>query len=337
MKINIFQQVDAIPKPESMGSIFPLVPPLKVNVKNKGRVEFVPHPHGLAAPAASGPTASMIQDLDVETVPELRHRLRIGYLGPRIALLPHPVPRFARARVAVDGDVDGRCTRPRRTFPSGASSRGKPLFASARQRAARRRRRLPRDAETYRDFEFQMYVRHVRHHNGGVIVPAAPAAACRGRRYEVQLHDVEGAHYATGSLYSVKRASYPRIEPEQWWLFQLRVKDNTVLRAVQRRHGAGIRPAGVPDSRTDRVAGAQRRPLDPVQANQGAADLERPRKVRREPRDRSVNASRRGCQAAVEESPLSFLDSFLRRGSATSIRKKNAPRDSEGRRSGLNE
>ena len=50
-----------------------------------------------------------------------------------------------------------------------------------------------------------------------------------GRRYEIQLHDVEGAHYPTGSLYSVKRAIYPRIEPEQWWLFQLRVKDNTFV------------------------------------------------------------------------------------------------------------
>src|SRR5688572_16954987 len=36
MKFNIFHQVDARPSPESMGSIFPLVPPLKVNVKNKG-------------------------------------------------------------------------------------------------------------------------------------------------------------------------------------------------------------------------------------------------------------------------------------------------------------
>src|SRR5215831_11686273 len=36
MKLNIFHQVDEKPAPESMGSIFPIVPPLKVNVKNKG-------------------------------------------------------------------------------------------------------------------------------------------------------------------------------------------------------------------------------------------------------------------------------------------------------------
>ena len=29
--------------------------------------------------------------------------------------------------------------------------------------------------------------------------------------------------------YGIKRALYPRIEPEKWWLFQLRVKDAACL------------------------------------------------------------------------------------------------------------
>src|SRR6476620_1453550 len=36
MKINIFHQVDEKPAPESMVSVFPIVAPLKVNVKNQG-------------------------------------------------------------------------------------------------------------------------------------------------------------------------------------------------------------------------------------------------------------------------------------------------------------
>jgi hypothetical protein len=36
MKIHIFHQADEKPAPESMGCIFPLVPPRKVNVKNQG-------------------------------------------------------------------------------------------------------------------------------------------------------------------------------------------------------------------------------------------------------------------------------------------------------------
>src|SRR5437899_9016353 len=36
MQIHIFHQVDERPAPESMGAIFPVVAPRKVNVKNKG-------------------------------------------------------------------------------------------------------------------------------------------------------------------------------------------------------------------------------------------------------------------------------------------------------------
>ena len=36
MQLHIFQQPDPTPNPQSMGAIFPVVAPLKVNVKNKG-------------------------------------------------------------------------------------------------------------------------------------------------------------------------------------------------------------------------------------------------------------------------------------------------------------
>jgi hypothetical protein len=49
------------------------------------------------------------------------------------------------------------------------------------------------------------------------------------RRYEVQLHDVEGAHYPTGSLYSIKRSIYPRIEPEVWYPVRLVVDGRNCL------------------------------------------------------------------------------------------------------------
>jgi hypothetical protein len=169
----------------------------------------------------------VIQDLDVETVPELRHRLRSGYLG--LESLSYPI-RFRALRV--------------RELPSKVSwlplyetsedlakwqvMAGKPTFQALG-------RVLHGDGdghfattETFRDFEFQMYVRHVRHHNGGVTF-GGPGRGAAGRRYEIQLHDVEGAHYSTGSLYGIKRATYPRIEPEQWWLFQLRVKDGACV------------------------------------------------------------------------------------------------------------
>src|SRR5689334_11529659 len=79
MKINIFHQVDEKPAPESMGSIFPLVPPSKVNVKNKS--EWNTFRILMDWPRLQVWTnGEQIQNLDVESVPELRHRLRRGYL-----------------------------------------------------------------------------------------------------------------------------------------------------------------------------------------------------------------------------------------------------------------
>jgi hypothetical protein len=69
-----------------------------------------------------------------------------------------------------------------------------------------------------------MYLRGSRHHNGGVLFRGGA-----GARYEIQLHDVEEAHYPTGSLYFFQRSKYPRLEPEAWCLFQLLVKDHWCL------------------------------------------------------------------------------------------------------------
>jgi hypothetical protein len=226
MKINIFQQVDATTTPESMGSIFPLVPPLKVNVKNKA--EWNTFRIVMDWPRLRVWTnGEVIQDLDVETVPELRHRLRSGYLG--LESLSYPI-RFRQLRV--------------RELPSKLSwtplyeraedlskwnvLSGTPNFQALGAILHGDGDGLLATNEAFRDFELQMYVRHVRHHNGGVLF-GGPGGTAPGRRYEIQLHDVEGAHYATGSLYSIKRALYPRIEPEQWWLFQLRVKSPTCI------------------------------------------------------------------------------------------------------------
>jgi hypothetical protein len=226
MKLNIFHQVDEKPAPESMGSIFPIVPPLKVNVKNKG--EWNTFRIVMDWPRLRVWTnGEAIHDLDVESVPELRHRLRSGYLG--LESLSYPI-RFRNLRVR---ELPPKVTwTPLYTGPADLAkwhiSDGKPKFEALGPV-------LHSDAlghlatnEKYRDFELQMYVRHAWHHNGGVLFRSA-GQGNRGKHYEIQLHDVEGAHYPTGSLYSVKRGIYPRIEAGQWWLFQLRVKDATCL------------------------------------------------------------------------------------------------------------
>jgi hypothetical protein len=221
-KINIFHEVDAKPAPESMGSIFPLVPPLKVNVKNQGEwntFRIVMDWPRLRVWTNGEP----IQDLDMETVPELRHRLRSGYLG--LESLSYPI-RFRNLRVR---ELPSKVTwTPLYEGPSDFAkwhvSDGKPVFEALGAVLHSDGVGHFATLDKFRDFELQMYVRHAWHHNGGVLFRTAGQGS-RGRHYEIQLHDVEGAHYPTGSLYSIHRGLYPRIEPGQWWLLQLRVKD----------------------------------------------------------------------------------------------------------------
>jgi hypothetical protein len=226
MKLNIFHQVDATPAPESMGSIFPLVPPLRVNVRSKG--EWNTFRILMDWPRLQVWTnGEPIQDLDVETVPELRHRLRSGYLG--LESLSYPI-RFRALRVR---ELPSKTSwtplyETAEDFATWHILSGKPNFQPLGGVLHAEGDGFLGTNETFRDFELQMYVRHVRHHNSGVTFGGPGKGA--GRRYEVQMHDVEGAHYPTGSLYGFRHARpYPRIEPEQWWLFQLRVKDGACL------------------------------------------------------------------------------------------------------------
>jgi hypothetical protein len=226
MKINIFQQRDAKPAAESMGSIFPLVPPLRVNVKNKG--EWNTFRIVMDWPRLQVWTNDeVVQDLDVETVPELRYRLRKGYLG--LESLSYPI-RFRNLRVReLPSKVTWTTLYERaEDFAKWRILSGKPIFQALGNVLHGDGDGFLGTNDTFRDFELQMYVRHVRHHNGGVTF-GGPGQGAPGRRYEIQLHDVEGAHYSTGSLYGFKRALYPRIEPEHWWLFQLRVKDSACV------------------------------------------------------------------------------------------------------------
>lgn len=226
MKINLFHQSDPDPRPESAGSIFPLVAPRKVPVKNEwNSLRVLMDWPRLQA----WMNDELIQDLDVETVPELRHRLRRGYLG--LESLSYPI-RFRNIRLReLPGKETWEVLYDRaEDLAKWQISSGKPTFEARGailrgdgdgQLATR---------ETYRDFVLHLYIRGVPHHNGGIMFRSSPRTpGVRSRHYEIQLHDVEGAHYATGSLYSIKRASYPRIEPEKWFLLQLVVQGSRCL------------------------------------------------------------------------------------------------------------
>lgn len=220
-QIHIFHQMDEKPVPESMGSIFPLIAPLKVNVRSKG--EWNSFRILMDWPRLQVWTnGEVIQDLNLEKTPELANRYRSGYLG--FESLSYPI-RFRNLRIReLPGQekwqvLYGSPADFGKWFVSEAKPKFDPLGPVLRGEGIGHLA----THEKFRDFELNLYVRHSKHHNSGVLF-RTNGEGLKSRHYEIQLHDVEGAHYPTGSLYYFKRATYPRIEPEQWWPMQLIVR-----------------------------------------------------------------------------------------------------------------
>ena len=228
MKINLFHQPDAEPRPESVGAIFPLIPPRAMNVRNQGEWNslriLMDWPR-----LQVWMNDTVVQDLDVELVPDLRHRLRRGYLG--FESLSYPIRfRNIRVRELPDQEKWEVLYGGPADFAKWQVSSGKPSFDPRGDVLRGDGNGQLATLDDYRDFVLHLYIRGTRHHNGGVIFRSLPGMQGRRRQsYEIQLHDVEGAHYSTGSLYSFKRAIYPRIAAEQWFPFQLIVQGRTCL------------------------------------------------------------------------------------------------------------
>lgn len=228
-KLNLFQKQDKQMLGESVGAIFPSVPPRLINVKNKGEWNTIRI--RLDWPSLRvWFNGELVQDLDCDAHPDLRYKLRDGYLG--IESLSYPL-RFRNLTIEElpsklkwislyesPSDMDKWSVIEKPKFEAlGGVLRGDDLgYLATRQQ--------------FRDFEFQCYIRASRHSNGGIIFRGSEKSA---DHYEIQIHDVEGAVYPTGSLYGYARAKpYPRIAPERWFPFQLIVKDS---RCVVRVNG----------------------------------------------------------------------------------------------------
>ena len=230
MKINIFQKQDDPPLAESMGAIFPVIAPRKVNVKAKGewntfrvRMDWPRFQLWI--------NEELVQDLDCRQTLELRYRLRRGYVG--LESLSYPV-RFRGLEIkelpsseqwqvlyAQPGDLaahwrseDREILEKSKWETIGGILRGEQLGYLATK-------------EEFSDFDLQMYVRASRHSNGGIYFRCPRAQ--KGDHSEIQIHDVEGAVYPTGSLYGLKRATYPVMETEKWFLFQMHLEGGHCL------------------------------------------------------------------------------------------------------------
>jgi hypothetical protein len=228
MCMKIFFKQDEKPLAESMGAIFPLLPPLKVNVRNAGEWNSL-------RVVMDWPSLriwvndELVQNLNVESVPELKYRLRRGYLG--LESLSYPI-RFRNLRikelpskenweVLYEGAED---------FTKWKVYEGKPHFEALGPILRSDGTGHAGTLEKYRDFELHLYMRHAKECNGGILFHHKdPEKGTRGEHYEIQVHDVEGAVYPTGSLYHYKRSIYPKMQAGEWFLMQLVVKDRFCL------------------------------------------------------------------------------------------------------------
>ena len=233
--VNIFMKPDHKPLPESNGSIFPVLAPLKVNARYRG--EWNSMRILMDWPRLQvWMNDELVQDRDCEREPELRYRLRRGYLG--IESLSYPI-RFRNLRVRelpaattvfgsnakweslYEGEND--LAKWQEAWQIGGRARWQPIGEVLRSEGIG----YLATKDRYKDFELQVYVRASKHSNGGIFFRSD--LALTERHYEIQIHDVEGAVYPTGSLYFFKRAAYPRIEPEKWYLLQAFVKGPRIV------------------------------------------------------------------------------------------------------------
>jgi hypothetical protein len=219
--------------PNENGSIFPLVAPRTVNVKREDqwnsfriRIDWPRFQAWI--------NGELVQDLDVETIPDLRYRLRSGYLGlssvgygslgfRNLAIRELPAKESWEILFEKDEDL------ARNFFASDPSPGDSPASFECLNGILRTEgygHRATR--KKYRDFHLQAYIREDMDHNGGVLF-RTEGKGLDGRHYEIQLQNVEDSHYPTGSLYNFRRARYPRIATGEWFLFQLIVRGQSCI------------------------------------------------------------------------------------------------------------
>ncbi len=232
--VKLFHKNDDPPKLESMGGIFPHVAPKLTNVKSKGEWNSL-------RMLMDGPNlkvwsnGALVQDLNTDQHPELQFRLRSGRIG--LQSLSYPI-RFRNLRIK---ELPGRT--PWQSLYSTPADFEKNWFVEEGKAKWMPLGPIFRtdfnghlaSKTKYKDFAFETYVRARKNSNGGIFFRSEGSG--NKPHYEVQIHDVEGAVYPTGSLYGIRRAKYPRLVPEEWFLLQLIVKGT---RCVVRINGENV-------------------------------------------------------------------------------------------------
>jgi hypothetical protein len=225
IQLKVFHQPDAEPRNNSVGAIFPDIAPRLVNV-TKGWNTFrvlCDYPR-----LQVWYNDALIHDHDCSTHPDLKNRLRSGYIGIAAASAEC---RFRNLRVRELPSKESwqiLYEKPEDLARNWHVTSGKPAIVALGNVLRGDGGGQLGTNDKFRNFYFQCYIRGAAQHNGGIIFRSAGKGTDPRFAHEIQLHPVEEAHYPTGSLYHLKRARYPRIQDEKWFLFELTVWERDV-------------------------------------------------------------------------------------------------------------
>lgn len=161
---------------------------------------------------------TVLQDLNLETVPELRHRLRRGVIG-------FPDMGYAYSLRNLEIEDLGSPTRfTELTSIDGWARRGSSGEWRARAGVieAFNGDSILYAPPVFQDFELTAVVRTHSRVNSGIFLRGQPAGPNRG--FEVQIYSPVDAVYPTGSIYGRARSTLQADLEGQWFLLQIRVQ-----------------------------------------------------------------------------------------------------------------
>ncbi|MBN2325793.1 MAG: DUF1080 domain-containing protein [Candidatus Omnitrophica bacterium] len=169
----------------------------------------------------------LVQDINVNDYPELKYRLRRGYIG--IQDVGYQA-WFRNIRIKELAYKDEWISLFNGKDFDGWYEEGQGALWSVRDGVihAEDSTSYMVTQDEFEDFEFHCYVRTSPNANGGIFYRWKELKG-GDRGNEVQIENVPDSPHPTGSLYNVVRAVQPRFRDEEWFLMQILVKGSHIV------------------------------------------------------------------------------------------------------------